>query len=550
MKAMILGAGFGTRLRPYTEITPKPLFTINGQPVIARTIRQLTAAGCSEVIINTHHLHNQIEAYLSDTRFDIPVTPVYEPEILDTGGGIRNALPLLGNDPFIVVNGDVVTDIDYRSVYDFHQSHSYPVTLVLHDYPRFNRVSVNDSNMITGFHLENCPNQKLAFTGIQVVDPKVAAQIPEKKSFSSITLYKNLIKAGDGVKAFTKDDLYWADIGTPESYSAACIDLGSHPAFGEDHPDQTETKRIKGDGSDRNWYRLRRNGKSVILGDHGISNRLPSEAGAFVKIGSHLKKAGLAVPDILHADTFAGHVYVADLGDKDLATAFKTAVSETEAIRLYQKALKNLAALSVYGGEGFLPSMTWQTPTYDKALIIEKECNYFINAFVNGFTSFQINPEDLYDEFSDLADAALRNGVNGFMHRDCQSRNIMVTESDCIFIDFQGGRIGPVQYDLASLMIDPYTGLSDELQTELVDYFIREFDLLRPVNRERFLESYQYLKLTRNLQMLGAFGFLSRVKGKAGFAEFIPAAIDTLKKNIASTAHGRFTKLKKLIEQF
>ncbi|MEA3232363.1 MAG: sugar phosphate nucleotidyltransferase, partial [Thermodesulfobacteriota bacterium] len=127
-KAMILAAGFGTRLLPYTEHTPKAIFPVGGQPIIDRTIRYLIDAGCGEILINTHHLHHRIEAFINAGKYPIPVQTRYEPEILGTGGGIKNAADFFGQQPFVVLNSDIITDIPLEKVYAFHCSHAESVT--------------------------------------------------------------------------------------------------------------------------------------------------------------------------------------------------------------------------------------------------------------------------------------------------------------------------------------------------------------------------------------------------------------------------------------
>ncbi len=550
MKALILAAGFGTRLSPYTNITPKPLFEVGKKPLLEITIHQLIKAGCSAIIINTHHLHKKIETLVDENEFPVPVETRYEPEILDTGGAIKNVEDFIGDTPFFVVNSDIVTDIDYKKVFEYHRSHPHPATLVVHDYPEFNNVSVDDTEMIKGFHLESCPHAKLAFTGIQILDPVVFEHIPAKRFTSSIALYQKLIQNGKGVRGYNSKNLYWIDIGTPEKFSKACLDASAQRAFNSKGAIKPDITKLKGDGSDRKWYRLQWKSDSVILGDHGISNNRScvNEVDSFINIGNHLRAKGLPVPKIYYSEVFPGHVYLEDLGDTDLEQTINNAKTEENILTNYQAVLRLLVKLCIDGGKNFDSSFTYQSARYDKPLILEKECRYFIEAFVNPYTTIEADPDDFFDEFSDLADRALEFGYYGFMHRDFQSKNIMVKDDRHYFIDYQGGRIGPVQYDLASLLIDPYVALPVSLQDKLVNYFLDELEKVKEVNRESFIKSYNFLKITRNLQMLGAFGFLSRVKGKENFEDYIPTAVSTLKENIKKTDAGLFTRLKNLIE--
>ncbi len=148
MKALILAAGFGTRLLPFTENTPKPLFTVAGRPLLDIIICNLQYAGCKAVIINTHHLYQKIDSFLDPQKYSIPVITRHEPEILGTGGAIKNVADFWDDKPFMVINSDIVTDIDLKKIYDFHLNHHHPVTLVLHDDPEFNTVSINNKSII------------------------------------------------------------------------------------------------------------------------------------------------------------------------------------------------------------------------------------------------------------------------------------------------------------------------------------------------------------------------------------------------------------------
>jgi aminoglycoside/choline kinase family phosphotransferase len=118
------------------------------------------------------------------------------------------------------------------------------------------------------------------------------------------------------------------------------------------------------------------------------------------------------------------------------------------------------------------------------------------------------------------------------LHRDFQSRNILVDRDKYYIIDFQAARLGPLQYDLASLLIDPYVRLASSTQEKLLMYYVERLSDSVPVNEAEFIYSYKYCAISRNLQILGAFGFLSKVKGKKDFEAYIPAAINSLKRNL------------------
>ncbi|MDM8523617.1 sugar phosphate nucleotidyltransferase [Desulfococcaceae bacterium HSG8] len=548
---MILAAGFGTRLLPFTKKTPKPLFTINRRPVLDIIIRSLDAAGCEAVIINTHHLHRKITSFVDGQNYAIPVHTRYEPAILGTGGGIKNAADFWDNRPFMVINSDIITNIDLREVYDFHLDHNHPVTLVLHDYEVFNHVAVSRDGLIKGFGTQSHGDRFLAFTGIQVLDPEVLDFIPEGVFSSSIDAYRKMISAGKKVNAFISEGHDWEDMGTPERYREAAVEKMASESFGiilkpEIRNPKSEICRtkLKGDGSDRKWYRLTAGTNSLIMADHGIREQDETcEADAFVNIGRHLRDRGIPVPEIYLYDTFPGLVFMEDLGDVNLQAAVKNADSSADIISHYKSVIDILVKMSVSGGRGFDRSWTYQTPCYDRSLILEKECRYFVDAFLRGYLEKDVCFEDFEDEFICLADRAIEFQVTGFMHRDMQSRNIMMKNGRFYLIDFQGGRVGPLQYDLASLLIDPYTDLPLPVQARLTDYCIEKLSSLIPVNPEEFRICYQYCCITRNLQMLGAFGFLSRVRGKTYFEEYIPSALKTLDRNL-SKSDADFPNLK------
>jgi mannose-1-phosphate guanylyltransferase len=128
MKALILAAGFGTRLAPHTRTIPKALFPVAGIPVLERMITHLKRAGCTGIAVNAHHLADRIQSYLAKNDFGVPVTLSREPEILGTGGAIRHLAGYWDNDPFIVVNADIVTDIDLAEVYHRHLDQDASVT--------------------------------------------------------------------------------------------------------------------------------------------------------------------------------------------------------------------------------------------------------------------------------------------------------------------------------------------------------------------------------------------------------------------------------------
>ena len=220
MKALILAAGLGTRLLPYTRRTPKSLFPLAGRPLLEHHILRLQAAGCEAVIVNTHHLHVQVEAFIAARRWEIPVRTRHEPEILGTGGAIRNVRDFWDERPFFVVNSDITSGIDLRQVYEFHLRQGPLATLVLVDDPEFNSVTVEPDGRIRAFAASAAaaPPGALTFTGVQVLDPAVLDYIPAEGFSHSIDAFRAMIAGGRVVRAFIAPHAGWVDLGTPERY--------------------------------------------------------------------------------------------------------------------------------------------------------------------------------------------------------------------------------------------------------------------------------------------------------------------------------------------
>lgn len=543
---------------PLPNTPPSRCLPFRGRQLLDRTVSCLSQAGFSEIIINTHHLHRKIASFIEEQKYTIPVHVRHEPEILGTGGGIKNVEDFWNNTPLLVVNSDIVTDIDLRNVYDFHRGHAFPVTLVLHDDPAFNTVSVDDRGFIADFnHPENTADaakkRKLTFTGIQVLNPEVLDFIPAGKFSSIIDAYRRMMAEGRKIRSYCSKDRYWKDIGTPERYRETSFEQMAPEAFSRAFPGITagavKQTGLKGDGSDRRWFRLTAGSRSMIMADHGIRRqRSMCEVDSFIDIGRHLYDNGLPVPRIYLYDRFSGIVFLEDLGDTDLQGRVRRAGSEEEIVSCYTSVIDLIAKLSFTGAKRFDLSWTYQTPYYDTELIREKECRYFVDAFLNGYLGMEFRFEDLEDDFLSLAQRAIAFSITGFMHRDMQSRNIMIHRNKFYFIDFQGGRLGPIQYDIASLLVDPYVELPCRIKDRLLEYAAEALSLSAGIDPDRFKTGFRYCAVTRNLQMLGAFGYLSRVKGKTYFEDYIPGAVRTLKHTLSTFERAEFPNLKTVVE--
>ncbi len=551
MKALILSAGFGTRLRPHTERIPKPLFPIGGRPLIDILIGQLVCAGATAIAVNTHHLSDQIIAFLNRQDYPVPVVTRFEPEILGTGGAIKNFSDILNDAPFMVINSDVLTDIDLRRIYAAHLARAFPVTLVLHDHQQFNTVSIDSAGFITGFSGRKRPDDAvLAFTGIQVVDPVIFRYIPDSGFVSSIDTYRQLIREGEKVRAEIVRGHYWNDLGIAERYRDAVIDHMAPAVFKTaacDRPpgNPFQKELLAGDGSDRMWYRITCNGRTRVLADHGIRTDPDiGEIDAYVAIGNHLRQNRIPVPQIHAHDRFSGLVFLEDLGDILLQDVIASETDPARIIAHYKPVIEALVRMGISGADGFDTAWAYQGDRYDRQLIIDKEGGYFITAFVNGYLEHDaVSPADLESEFGHLSDRILETAVIGLMHRDMQSRNIMLKDGRYCFIDFQGARFGPVQYDLAALLYDPYVDLADSVRENLLQMAVDAYAGCTTIDPQRFVTGFTYCAVSRLLQALGAFGHLTRVKHKPQFERYIPVALATLRHILAQLDDPHLSQL-------
>ncbi len=220
MKAMILAAGLGERLKPLTENTPKPLLTVGGKPLIQYHIERLAEAGVREIVINTSWLGEQIESFLGDgSRFGVRIHWSREDTPLETGGGIRRALPQLGGDPFLVVNGDVWTDFPLKMLVDGDWPEDMDAHLVLVPNPIHNAVGDFALDSEGCVRYGNGDDQRFTFSGLSVMRPDIFALYSSASDkFPIRDVLVSGIKAG-----CVSGEVYrgvWWDVGTLERLQA------------------------------------------------------------------------------------------------------------------------------------------------------------------------------------------------------------------------------------------------------------------------------------------------------------------------------------------
>jgi NDP-sugar pyrophosphorylase family protein len=250
MKAMILAAGLGTRLRPLTDDRPKALVEINGRTLLDLTLSRLCKFGVSEVIINVYHFADVIVEYLkANGNFGMRIEVSREEDLLDTGGGLKKAAHFFVGDssrpdssaeePFIVHNVDVLSMIDLRRMVQFHTEHQALATLAVQDRKTSRHLLFDDQFQLCGRRsgdaqepelvrpslVQSQQAQPLAFSGIHVISPRLLAMLIEDDAFSIVTSYLRLAAQGEKILAFRADEYYWRDLGRPEGVAQAAKDL-------------------------------------------------------------------------------------------------------------------------------------------------------------------------------------------------------------------------------------------------------------------------------------------------------------------------------------
>jgi len=242
MRAMILAAGLGTRLRPLTETRPKALVEVSGRSLLEITLSRLRSFGIRDVIINAHHFAAMIVEYLkAHDNFGMSIEVSCEEVLLDTGGGLKHAAHFFLNnaaspdEPFILHNVDVVSTIDLQRMAQYHSENHAFATLAVQDratsrYLLFDehlqlcgRLSASDQQM--ELVRPTSRTLALAFSGIHVISPRIFAMMEEQGVFSIITSYMRLAARGEKILGFPADDYDWRDLGNLKSVTQAAQDL-------------------------------------------------------------------------------------------------------------------------------------------------------------------------------------------------------------------------------------------------------------------------------------------------------------------------------------
>jgi aminoglycoside/choline kinase family phosphotransferase/choline kinase len=517
-KAIVLAAGYGTRLRPFTRVTPKPLLPVWGEPMISRIVALLREHGVDEIVVNCHHLHEQVEAWCAANG----CRAVYEPEILGTGGVLNPLREWIGSDDFFLVNGDIVLEgLDgekWDEVWSDHDDKNAIATcLVTEDGPRTIEVEP-EHGYVTNWKSDDAGCRGTwTYCGLALLKPEILKYV-EPAGFSSIvSAYEKALSDGMFVRASATRGLLWTDAGTVQTYLDLNSDGGDN-AY-DSIPQVRAALDAVGDaggvelmgfrGSARAFFRSGR-GVIVVYDDARDENKLYAAHSRFLSGG------GIPVPAIL-----------ADMPDKLTEVMEWAGESRKMSIADYVAVVDLLARFNALGAEAERAKLEMQPPFSPETWRWERD---LFERHCLGERYSMAMPPQVCRELEEV-EKRLEGEPKALVHRDFQSSNILWrkggdgADEPCV-IDFQGMRIGPAAYDLASLLYDPYVEFSGEDRLRLSKLYGEKS------GRGDIVDVLPFAAVQRLVQCLGAYGRLVSV-GQGGFAKFFLPAL----RNLHSAAH-------------
>ncbi|MBL7715995.1 MAG: phosphotransferase [Bdellovibrionales bacterium] len=296
-------------------------------------------------------------------------------------------------------------------------------------------------------------------------------------------------------------------------------------------------KRIPGDASTRRYYRIYSKDQSYIL-----MRMEPFEADGihlpFLVVQKHLESAGVDVPKILDVDPSKGFILLEDLGDVTLLRRLQEVEHEDLERSIYQRVIDSLIQMQIYASPEKKPA---EIPAYKMRFDIEKlmwEMNFTVEHFYEGYLKRKLKDSDrkiMMDGLTDIC-SILDKEPTVFTHRDFHSRNVMVAPDSgrLVMIDFQDARMGPAQYDLASLLKDSYYQLEESQITRLLDYYFVKWEALtgKSLNATHFRKVFDLMSVQRNFKAIGSFASFMNRRGDPGYLKYIGNTFENIRRNL------------------
>lgn len=304
-------------------------------------------------------------------------------------------------------------------------------------------------------------------------------------------------------------------------------------------------------GSNRQYYRLSDTAGQTCI---GVVSANVTENRCFLYLARHFGEKGLPVPEILGVSDDETAYLQSDFGDTSLYNLLNAARSsgtwDVEAVGLLRKTLQLLPRVQVVGAEGLSESRLLPPSRFDRRAAMF-DLNYFKYCFLRT-TDLPFDEVALEDDFEQIAADLVSCGgkTPTFLYRDFQARNVMIAEGEPQLIDFQGGRLGPLHYDVASFLWQASAAYPPSLREELIDTYLDALTQLRPeTDRTGFRRELRLFVFFRTLQVLGAYGLRGYFERKAYFLNSIPAAIDNLRQLLAEGAAANYPTLESTLER-
>jgi aminoglycoside/choline kinase family phosphotransferase len=309
-------------------------------------------------------------------------------------------------------------------------------------------------------------------------------------------------------------------------------------------------ERLTGDGSARLYWRLRSPDRDPVLGAFGPEDE---ENEAFLAFSDTFRELGLPVPEIYARDLASRVWLLEDLGDSTLFDLILEARREgqealpEEVVALYRRVLEHLPAFQVEGGKAIDYGLAYPRAAFDRQSILW-DLNYFKYHFLK-LAHIPFNEAKLERDFGRLARFLLKTDTSHFLYRDFQSRNVMVREGEPWFIDYQGGRRGALQYDVASLLYDAKADLGEPLRAELLTHYLDALSQHIDVDPGRFEKHYNGYALIRILQAMGAYGYRGFYERKPRFLQSVPAAARNIALLLERGLPTRIPEIERVLER-
>lgn len=312
-------------------------------------------------------------------------------------------------------------------------------------------------------------------------------------------------------------------------------------------------ERLPGDASTRRYYRIHaQGGKTYILmrmeSFSSVGNGLD-----FIVLQKHLQGAGVDVPEILDVDPERGFILLEDLGDVTLLRRLQDVCSSDVERHLYERVIDELVEMHLHaspGAENACKDLAAYQLTFDHEKLMW-EVNFCLEHFYDGYLKRAVSPEDrkvMTDSFSEIC-TILANEPRVFTHRDFHSRNVMVTgdEQRLVMIDFQDARMGPPQYDLASLLKDSYYQLEEAQIDRLIDYYIVKWEATsgKKLDRAHFRYIFDMMSLQRNFKAIGSFASFQNRRGNPGYLKYIGNTFENIRRTLLR--HPQYARLREVL---